>query len=264
MDISSLTHALRKRWPLVLLLILVAFLVVMIASLWDIDFSAMSPEALLRKYGYWVILVWTFLEGETIVVIAGIVAASRPDVGLNPWLIALAAFCGSFCSDQVMFSLGKYLGEPMLKRFPGLAKNVGKASALFKKYDSALILGFRFVYGVRNVTPILLGISKVSHYKFFFLNAIGAGIWALCFSFGGYYAGKAFMRIMGHVGHGIFYGIIAAAVIAGLIWFFRSRRNVAAARKIAEQGHRSAAPENPEEDAAAETTGAGKGRTDGN
>lgn len=187
---------------------------------------------LLREWGYLVILIWTFLEGETIVIVAGWLSAS---VELKPWLIALAAFCGSFCSDQVMFSLGKYKGADVLKYFPKVAKNMDRAAWLFKKYDTALILGFRFVYGVRNITPIMLGISGVSHKKFFFLNMIGAGVWATAFTYGGLYMGKAFMKMMAHVGHGIFYILIGAIIMAGLLWYLRARRTVKHATNLSQR-----------------------------
>jgi membrane protein DedA with SNARE-associated domain len=222
----SLGRLVRKYWYV--LPILAVILGVLIYVIYH---SGKDPKLLLQEYGYWVILIWTFLEGETIVVIAGWLS---PSLGLNPWLIALCAFGGSFASDQFMFSLGKYKGEDALKLFPRLAKNMDKATALFRKYDIALILGFRFVYGVRNVTPILLGISGVSHKKFFFLNFIGAGVWALAFTFGGLYVGQAFMMVMGHVGHGIFYVLLALAVAAGLLWYLRSRRAVRAAKKLGE------------------------------
>ena len=131
-----------------------------------------------------------------------------------------------------MFSLGKYKGPAVLTLFPRIGKKIDTAAALFKKYDNALILGFRFVYGVRNVTPILLGISGVSHKKFFCLNAIGAVVWALVFSFGGYYAGKAFMQIMDQVGHGIFFFLLLLVALAFALWFLRSRKAVRDAQKI--------------------------------
>ena len=221
----ELAALLRKRWYLVLLVAaIVAGLGYFVHTH---DFDAMD---LLRRYGYYVILVWTFLEGETVVILAGMFSKK---LHLDPALIALCAFCGSFLSDQVMFSLGKYKGESVLRYFPRVARNVDKAGRLFKKYDTILILGFRFVYGVRNVTPILLGISGVSHLKFFLLNFIGAAVWALSFSFGGYYAGRAFMKVMGLVGHGIFYVLLAALVAGGLIWFIRARRSVKNVREIA-------------------------------
>lgn len=226
MATSDLLKSLRKYWPLVLLIA-----AIIAGAVYFVRTHEMDPEILLSRYGYYVILIWTFLEGETVVILAGMFSKR---LQLDPWIIALCAFCGSFLSDQVMFSLGKYKGEAVLRYFPRIAKNVDKAAKLFKKYDTALILGFRFVYGVRNVTPILLGISGVSHKKFFALNAIGAGVWALTFSFGGLYVGKAFMKIMGMVGHGIFYALLVALAIGGLLWYIRARRHVKAVTKIAE------------------------------
>ncbi len=221
----ELLAALRKRWYFVLLAVAVVAGVVWVVHAYDLD-----PRTMLSRYGYKVVLIWTFLEGETIVILAGMFAEK---LHLDPWLIAFYAFCGSFLSDQVMFSLGKYKGESVLRYFPRVARNVDKAGRLFKKYDTILILGFRFVYGVRNVTPILLGISGVSHLKFFILNFIGAAVWALSFSFGGFYAGRAFMTVMDHVGHGIFYVLLAALIAGGLIWFIRARRSVKNVREIA-------------------------------
>ena len=227
MEKKNFRHLLRKYWYLTLLVLIILGLLGYI-----IYHSGKDPSELLREYGYFVILNWTFLEGETIVIIAGWVSAS---VGLEPWLIALCAFLGSFCSDQIMFSLGKYKGKVVLDYFPRIARNMDRAAALFKKYDTVLILGFRFVYGVRNITPIMLGISGVSHKKFFFLNFVGAGIWAITFTYGGLFAGKTFMHIMDTVGHGILYCILGVIFLAGGIWYFRAKLAVKKAVDIAAQ-----------------------------
>ncbi len=226
MDFTQFTQNCRKRWYIFLALALgiAAFLYFFPHDL--------SMKELLSTYGYKIIFVLTFLEGETIVIMAGIFAQK---LNLHPFSIALAAFCGSFLSDQVMFSLGKYKGHSVLQHFPSLEKNVDKAAALFKKYDIALILGFRFIYGVRNVTPILLGISGVSHLKFFALNIVGASVWALSFAYGGYYAREAFLDTMDILGHGIFYFIIAILAGVGILWIMRSRRTIKRAKKVAEQ-----------------------------
>ena len=235
----ELLAALRKRWYFVLLAV-----AVVAGAVWAVHAYDLDPRTMLSRYGYKVVLIWTFLEGETIVILAGMFAEK---LHLDPWLIAFYAFCGSFLSDQVMFSLGKYKGESVLRYFPRVARNVDKAGRLFKKYDTILILGFRFVYGVRNVTPILLGISGVSHLKFFILNFIGAAVWALSFSFGGFYAGRAFMTVMDHVGHGIFYVLLAALVAGGLIWFIRARRSVKSVREIAARGEEDKAEQSGEQ-----------------
>lgn len=230
---EKLRTLLRRYWYLFFLA-----LVIIVCLGYVIYHSGKDPDQLLKEYGYAVILVWTFLEGETIVIIAGAFAKS---VGLTPWLIALCAFGGSFLSDQVMFSLGKYKGEAVLSYFPRVAANLDKAASLFKKYDTVLILGFRFIYGVRNITPIMLGISGVSHKKFFFLNFIGAGVWAVTFTYGGVYAGKAFTRVMDHVGHGILYVLLGLLAAAGALWYIRARRNVKRASEVAARCREEAA-----------------------
>lgn len=227
MEKKSIFRILRKRWYLVPLILAVLGILGYV-----LYHSGKDYAELLRDYGYFVIFAWTFLEGETIVIIAGWASAS---VGLQPAFIALAAFLGSFLSDQVMFSLGKYKGHDIFQYFPRVAKNMDKAAGLFKKYDTLLILGFRFIYGVRNITPIMLGISGVSHKKFFFLNMIGAAVWALTFTYGGLYAGKTFIHIMSSFGHGLFYGILAIIVLAAALWFFRARHSVRKAKEIAKR-----------------------------
>ncbi len=183
---------------------------------------SLELEEFLRRYGYYAIFLLTFLEGETIVIIAGIFAAKGM---MNPYLIALVAFSGSFTTDQIMFTLGKYKGGAIINRFPRLGKNVDKAARMLKKYDTALILGFRFVYGVRNVTPILLGISGVNHMKFFCLNFIGAALWAVSFTAGGFFFGKMFKHMIGNVGHVMAY-VLGAIVVAGVLWWLFYRKKL--------------------------------------
>ena len=207
---------LRKYWYIAALLLL-ALVAGLICYLHQTD---ADPVTMLRRFGYPIIIGWTFLEGETIVILAGSVSRR---IGLKPELVALCAFSGSFASDQLMFSLGKYKGDAVLKRFPKLGKNIERAAGLFKKYDTALILGFRFVYGVRNVTPILLGISGVSHKKFFILNFIGAAVWSISFTYGGLYLGKAFIKAVEHFGKGFFVFLLAFIVVGGVIWHIRRR-----------------------------------------
>ena len=64
----------------------------------------MTLQSLIDTYGYLAILVGTFFEGETILVLGGF-AAYRGYLHL-PWVI-IAAFVGSLCGDQLFFFLGR-------------------------------------------------------------------------------------------------------------------------------------------------------------
>ncbi|MCL1986056.1 MAG: DedA family protein [Betaproteobacteria bacterium] len=197
-------------------------------------FFGLDPLVLLHNYGYLTILIWTFLEGETVVIIAGVLAQQGY---MDPKFIALCAFCGSCTSDQLMFLLGKCKGAAVLSRFPKLARNADRAEHLIRRYETPLILGFRFVYGVRNVTPIMLGINKVNHLKFLILNVIGAGTWALTFTWGGFFFGKLFEEFMQKASHVAFYILAVAAVLASLIWYIRQRRRSQELMRIIEENN---------------------------
>jgi len=60
-------------------------------------------ETFLQTYGYWDILIGTFLEGETILVLGGL-AAHMGYMDLSG--VILSAFTGSLCGDQLFSSWG--------------------------------------------------------------------------------------------------------------------------------------------------------------
>ena len=63
----------------------------------------MDLQNIIENYGYAAILIGTFLEGETILVLAGL-AAHQGSLVLT-WVI-IAAFAGSLCGDQLFFIWG--------------------------------------------------------------------------------------------------------------------------------------------------------------
>lgn len=57
-------------------------------------------EQLLNDYGYLALFIGTFLEGETILVLAGIAAAHD---FLDLKTVIIVAFIGSYCGDQLWY-----------------------------------------------------------------------------------------------------------------------------------------------------------------
>jgi membrane protein DedA with SNARE-associated domain len=178
-------------------------------------------EALISHYGYLAILIGTFLEGETILVLGGF-AAHRGMLDL--WGVVASAFAGSLASDQLFFFVGRWRGETWLARRPTWQPGVARVRDLIERHDTAIILAFRFLYGLRNVTPFALGMSHVSVLKFAVLNAVGAAAWAVAVAGLGWFLGSAAKQLLGGVERYELH--IAAAVIAvGLaLWTWRRLR----------------------------------------
>ena len=132
----------------------------------------MSLEELVANYGYTAVAIGTFLEAETILLLGGFAAhRGLPEL---PWVI-VCAFLGSFVGDQAFFYIGRMNGEKMLETRSHWKAKSTKVLAMADKHQTWLILGFRFLYGLRSVTPFLLGAAKVSTVRFFLLNMIGVG-----------------------------------------------------------------------------------------
>ncbi len=148
----------------------------------------MSLEELIATYGYLAILVITFIEGETVVILAG-VAAHLGYLEIN-WVIA-TAIAGSFAGDQLWFYIGRHWGPKIIARRLSWQEGAQKVYKHLDRHQYWLILTFRFYYGLRNVTPFVCGSAGIPRLRFFTLNLIGAIVWAIAFAYVGYGLGEA-------------------------------------------------------------------------
>lgn len=177
----------------------------------------MDVNNLIRDYGYWAVLAGTFLEGETILILAG-VAAQFGTMELP--LVILSAFAGSACGDQLYYFIGRKQGAALLRRFPRWHHAAAKVARRIKEHQNLIILTFRFFYGVRNVTPFMLGISRVPVTRFVPLNLFGAALWATSFASLGYLLGTAHDRILGK---GYNWILLLLLLLAGLGYYLFNR-----------------------------------------
>jgi membrane protein DedA with SNARE-associated domain len=106
------------------------------------------------------------------------------------------AFFGTLLADQLLFYIGRFVGVRLLSKFKKLEKKSAYIIQLLEAYDVPFILGFRFVYGIRIISPFFIGLSNISIPKFSILNLIAALIWSIFSCTLGYYIG-AFSRMLG-------------------------------------------------------------------
>lgn len=196
----------------------------------------MSLVSLIDTYGYLAILVGTFFEGETILVLGGF-AAYRGYLHL-PGVI-LAAFVGTLAGDQLFFVLGRWHSEKILAKRPLWKKSVEKAQNRVRRFRIPFLIGFRFLYGLRSVTPFVVGMSDVPAPLFLLLNALGAMIWAIAVGTGGYLFGNVLKIFIANVKRYELYAFAAIAAVGAVIWIVRlaNRRRRAMASTKTGQKH---------------------------
>lgn len=178
--------------------------------------SLPTLEYLVGTYGYLAILVGTFIEGETILIVGGFVA----HLGFLklPYVMG-TALIGSFLGDQFFFFLGRIKGPVLLSRFVKIQKRVDKIHIFLERHKNVIMIGFRFVYGIRILTPIVLGMNhKISAKRFFIFNAVGAIVWSVVVSLGGYLFGEVLHVIMKDIKQYELKIIVGLVIIGLLAW----------------------------------------------
>jgi membrane protein DedA with SNARE-associated domain len=185
-------------------------------------------EHLIQNYGYYALFIGTFLEGETILIIAGI-ACAHGLMELDRTI--LSAFLGSVAGDQLHFLIARYKGAWILSKFPRRRERILKGLAVVERHSIWLVLVFRFMYGLRNVTAFALGMTRMPIWLFTPLNAIGAAVWAVCFAVGGLVFGYPLFLLLGKVRHFQFVLLGVLSIAALVFWLYRIQK----ARRAATQ-----------------------------
>ncbi|NVN90626.1 MAG: DedA family protein [Desulfuromonadales bacterium] len=151
----------------------------------------------LQLYGYWVLFIGTFLEGEAVLIMAGFLAFQGY---LDLAGIIVTACAGSFLGDQFFYYLGYFRGKSLLRRFHPIARKFRQALRLIEKYGALVAFFSRYTYGLRIVLPIILGVTSLPPRTFLWINMASALSWAVTFSLAGYLFGKSASLFLEDVG----------------------------------------------------------------
>ncbi|WP_343526165.1 DedA family protein [Sphingomonas sp.] len=182
----------------------------------------LSIEAIVARYGVAAIALGAGLEGETAVVTGGILAHQ----GLIGWPAALvAAAVGSFLADQIFFTIGRRSRDGRWVRKLRQRRVYARVTKMMERYPVGFIFAFRFLYGLRTISPVALGTSKVSTRLFVAVNAASAACWASIFVGIGYLFGEAFQELAARYRPSLRHILMAAALVmvaAAIGWGFRT------------------------------------------
>ena len=133
------------------------------------------------------------LPSETAMIVSGIQAA-RGELSLE-WVIAIGA-AGAFTGDNTSYALGRWVGQPIVKRFfsgQRARERLDWARKFLKERGSYVLVVARFVPGGRTATTFTSGLvhlrwlTRFAPYIF-----VAAILWALYGALLGYLGGRVF------------------------------------------------------------------------
>jgi membrane protein DedA with SNARE-associated domain len=178
----------------------------------------------LRQYGPIGIFLGAGFEGQTAVIVGGLLARQHI---LQLWLVLLSATAGSAVVDHLLFVAGRRFRSHRWVARATQQTAFARALGFIEKYPISYTLAFRFVFGLRVASPIAIGVTQVPTWRFTILNILGAILWATAFTMVGFIFGEAVHNVLGKGRHAGRWTLIAAGVIVAIvavIWLVRYLR----------------------------------------
>ena len=210
-----------KKW-LILFIIGVTFLYGFdLQSVKDF-FSEDNLINLLKEYGYIILFIWSIFEGETGLVMAGVLSHTGD---MNIVLSITVAALGGFAGDQLYFYLGKWNKKWVLEELHAHRTKFARARLLLRKYGGWVIFIQRFIYGMRTIIPMAIGISGYDPKKYAFINLFSAFVWAAVTIVPSYIFGEEIINLIKWLKHHWYFGIGFAVAVLALLWYINHRED---------------------------------------
>lgn len=174
---------------------------------------------LMKEYGYIILFAWSILEGEMGLIMAGLLCHTG-----DMWLpIAIfVAGLGGFVGDQIYFYIGRYNKSYVYHKFKGQRRKFALAHLLLKKYGWPIIFAQRYMYGMRTIIPISIGLTRYDAKMFAFINLLSAWMWASITIIPVWYFGEEILEVLEVVKQYWYFAIPIALLFGGsIIYYFQ-------------------------------------------
>ncbi|BCD61970.1 lipoprotein B [Nitratiruptor sp. YY08-26] len=152
------------------------------------------PISLLLAHGYIALFIWSILEGEIGLMLAGWLAHQGKVFTFEK--IIIIASIGALIGDTFTFSVGRFFRKRALAWLNTHPQKKDIAQKLIKNYGSFVIIFERFIYGTHIPVMLTLGMSGYSYVKFYIYEIIGVFLWAVTFTSIGFYLGDTAIQIV--------------------------------------------------------------------
>ena len=188
----------------------------------------MTVSAIIARYGLIAIFVGAGLEGETVVLAGGLLA--HHGLLSLPGVLAAAAG-GSFLADQIFFFIGRrYRNRGNLSQLRQ-RRGFARALSFLERHPTGFTLSFRFIYGLRTVSPLAIGTSSIPTARFILFNGIAATTWAIVIGGIGFGFGHGFSQVFAHLHKDLRFVLsllvlLALCLIGAGVQRWRTRRTI--------------------------------------
>lgn len=183
----------------------------------------------LQEYGYIILFIWSTLEGELGLIMAGIMCHTGH---MTISIAIIVAGLGGFVGDQVYFYIGRYNKQFIYKKLKTQRRKFALAHLLLQRYGWPIIFAQRYLYGMRTVIPMSIGVTRYSAKTFAFINLISALVWAEITILLAYFFGEQLLQIVHYAKEHYYIAIPFALILGGGIYYYMHKATAKAEQKM--------------------------------
>ena len=177
-------------------------------------------EEWIDSFKYAALTTGTFFEGETAILLASIMIFKG--MFFLPYTIFFG-FLGSFISDWLYYLIGRLNGKTFISRRPALALKAEQVIHFFNRNKVQILFSYRFMYGLRVIIPLVIGMSGLPPRLFLFYSVMAGLSWATIVTALGYSIGALFDVGPEDIRNNILIIIPALAVVGFAVGYFAKR-----------------------------------------
>jgi membrane protein DedA with SNARE-associated domain len=165
-------------------------------------------EQFIQDWGYIALFLYSFGGGYVGLIFAGVLSYSGD---LNIYVSILVAGFSNFLGDQFLFFLArknKNYAKDMMKKY---GRKIALAHIMMRKYGSFVVFVQKYIYGIKTLIPLAMGLTKYSATKFSILNVFATTLWACIVGYLSFTAGEYILSLgddFKYVGLGIILVIV--------------------------------------------------------
>jgi len=174
----------------------------------------------LETYGYIGLFLYSLGGGFVALLGAGVLSyLGKMDLTTSMTI----AFVANALGDILLVYLARYQKSMMMEGLSKHRRKLALSHLYMKKYGSWIILIQKFVYGIKTLIPIAIGLTKYDFKKFAILNIGSAAIWALVVGFASYYSGGFLVELAKEVSTKPWIAPVVLVVLGGGLWLYMEK-----------------------------------------
>ena len=158
--------------------------------------DGITLSELIGLYGYLVVFIGGFFEGETVLIFAGLAAHEGI---LELPLIFLFASLGAVVGGISWFLAGRFFGEKILNQWRFGKRLLDGPQDFINRNNEAAAFFVSFLYGFRNFVLFGLGRTSMKTTTFLLYTSLGSLLWAIIVGTAGYLFGDVLETFLGDV-----------------------------------------------------------------